>query len=296
MQLRSLEVFIAIVENGGFSKAAESLFVGQPALSKTIQKLEDELNVTLFDRTRKNAQLTDEGKVLYEKSKEVIGKVNNIPNALHEISINVSGELRIGIPQIIGSVFFPKVAYNFQHLYPNVTLSTKEEGSIIIETLVEQNELDIGFVVLPSLNSLDIELIFQENFVLCVSSNHSLAKLDNINLSELKEEEFILFDRSFALYNLIRNHCLSAGFSPKVAFQSTQWDLVLELVSAQLGITIIPKILASKLNGIDIKVISINNPKMLWNIGMITKKDAYKSHALKKFMKVVREVYPIPYP
>jgi len=293
MLIRSLEVFVAIVEKGGFSKAAEHLFVGQPALSKSIQKLESELNVTLFDRTTKKAQVTDEGKVLYEKSKDILEKIHQIPEALHRISDHVSGELRIGIPQIIGSVFFPKVAYQFLKQYPKVTMFTKEVGGIIIENLVEQNELDIGFVVLPTLNSLDVTSIFQEEFVLCVSSHHPLAKVDHINLFELKEETFILFDRSFALYNVIRNHCLRAGFSPKVAFQSTQWDLVLELVSAQLGITIIPKILTNKLNGIDISVIKMNDPDMMWNIGMITKKNAYKSHALRKFMEVVNEVYEL---
>lgn len=293
VQLRFLEVFVTVVEQGGFSKAANALYIGQPALSKTIQKLEQELNVILFDRTKKQIALTDEGNVLYSKSKEILAQVNSIADSLHEVSINISGELRVGIPQIIGSVFFPEVAYNFQKKYPNVLLNTTENGSVIVESLVDQGELDIGFVVLPTLNSLDVEMIFQEEFVLCVSNKHPLASLDHIDLHQLKDEKFILFDRSFSLYNLIRNHCINSGFSPDVAYQSTQWDLVLELVSAQLGITILPKTLTNKLNGVDIKVLSIDNPDMMWKIGIITKRDSYKSHALMKFIDVVRDVYQI---
>lgn len=291
MQLKSLEVFVAVVEKNGFTKAAEALYVGQPALSKTIQKLEQELNVALFDRTSKKIQLTDEGKLFYEKSKEILAKVNSIPEYLNELSQVISGEVKVGIPQIIGSVFFPQVAYRFMKRYPQVTLTTKEDGGVIIEKLVTQGELDIGFVVLPAANTLDAELIYQDKFVDCVSSKHPLAKAEKVKLSELKDEKFILFDKSFTLYNLIRNHCIESGFSPVSAFQSTQWDLVLELVSAQLGISIIPQKLANKLNDIDIVALPIIEPKMRWNIGIITKKNAYQSYALKEFINIVREIY-----
>ncbi len=291
MQLRALEVFVTVVEKNGFTRAAEALYVGQPALSKTIQKLEQDLNVTLFDRTSKKIQLTDEGKLLYEKSKEILAKINSIPESLNELSQVISGEVKVGIPQIIGSIFFPQIAYHFMKRYPNVTLTTKEDGGVIIEKLVTQGELDIGFVVLPAANTIEAELIYQDKFVVCVSSKHPLAKVQAVRLSELKDEKFILFDKSFALYNLIRNHCIESGFSPEVSFQSTQWDLVLELVSAQLGISIIPKKLTNKLNDIDIVALPIKEPNMRWNIGIITKKNAHKSYALQEFIKVVRDIY-----
>ncbi|RST59272.1 LysR family transcriptional regulator [Siminovitchia terrae] len=217
MQLRALEVFVTVVEKNGFTRAAEALYVGQPALSKTIQKLEQDLNVTLFDRTSKKIQLTDEGKLLYEKSKEILAKINSIPESLNELSQVISGEVKVGIPQIIGSIFFPQIAYHFMKRYPNVTLTTKEDGGVIIEKLVTQGELDIGFVVLPAANTIEAELIYQDKFVVCVSSKHPLAKVQAVRLSELKDEKFILFDKSFALYNLIRNRIrlFSRGFLSK---------------------------------------------------------------------------------
>ncbi|MCG7337436.1 LysR family transcriptional regulator [Sporosarcina sp. ACRSM] len=291
MQLRSLEVFVIIVEKNSFTKAAEALYVGQPALSKTIQKLEHELSVTLFDRSSKKIKLTDEGKLLYKMSKEILEKVQSIPESIGDLSDNIAGEVKVGIPQIIGSVFFPKVAYSFLHKYPNVSLSTKEAGGIIIENLVSQGELDIGFVVLPTVNSLDSEQIFQDKFVVCVSSKHPLAKEKEVRLSDLKNEKFIFFDKSFALYNLIKNHCIDSGFSPEISFQSTEWDLVLGLVSAQLGITVIPNELTNKLSDVDIVTLSIKEPEINWNIGIITRKNAYQSNALRAFIHTVRETY-----
>lgn len=293
MQLRSLEVFVAIVEEDGFTKAAETLYVGQPTLSKTIQKLEQELNVTLFDRSSKKIKLTDEGKLLYHMSKDVLAKVNSIPESIGELSNHIKGDVKVGIPQIIGSVFFPQVAYSFLNKYPETSLSTQEFGGIIIEKLVAQGELDIGFVVLPTEESLDAELIFRDQFVVCVSSKHPLAIEKEISLSDLKGQKFILFDKSFALHNLIKNHCIESGFTPEIVFESTEWDLVLGLVAVELGITIIPKKLTNKLSDIDIVSLSIKEPEMSWNIGMITKKNAYKSNALKAFIETVRETYQV---
>lgn len=293
MQLRSLEVFVTVAEQKSFTKAAEALYIGQPALSKTIQKLEQELSVTLIDRSSRRIELTNEGKLLYQKSKEILVKVHSIPEHLNEISQEIIGEVKVGIPQIIGSVFFPQVAYQFLESYPKVTIKTEEHGGVIVENLVTQGDLDIGFVVLPAANTLDAELIYQDKFVVCVSSKHPLSKMNEVSLSDLKNEKFIFFAKSFALYNLIRNHCLEAGFSPDIAFQSTQWDLVLELVSAQLGISIIPKKLSTKLNDVDIVILPISETKMSWDIGIITKKGTYQSPALKKFISMVRAIYSI---
>ena len=189
IQFRALEVFLTVVEKNSFTKAAETLYVGQPALSKTVQKLEEELNVKLFDRSSKKLQLTDEGKVLYQKSKDIIQKVNSIPDSLNEVSDVISGEVRVGIPQIIGTVFFPKIAYTFLQKFPKVTLLTEESGGVIIEKLVNKGELDIGLVVLPvSKNTLQSELFYQDEFVVCISEEHPMANLKEIYLGDLKDD------------------------------------------------------------------------------------------------------------
>lgn len=292
IQFRALEIFCTIVEYNGFTKAAEALYVGQPTLSKTVQKLEQLLNVTLFDRTNRQIQLTDAGKVVYQKSREILAQVDSIPIVLNELSNVVTGEIKIGVPPIIGTVFFPQIASVFLNKYPNVNITTKEAGGVIIENIVEESTLDLGLVVLPTINeSLDWELFYKDEFVLCVSSNHPVASYSKIDLISIKDENFILFDQSFALYKLIMDKCLESGFTPAVSFQSSQWDLILELVSAELGVTIIPKILTDRLTNINIVSIPIKKPDLVWRIGFITKKNAYKSYALKAFIKTIRETW-----
>lgn len=292
IQLKDLKIFVIVAENRSFTKAAEQLFVTQPSLSKSVQKLEKELNVILFDRSNRKLRLTDAGMIVYEKSKEILSTLENISVSLNELSDLVTGHLKIGLPQIIGTFFFPKIAQVYSRKFPGVTLEIKEEGGLIIEKLVEKGVLDIGFCVLPIRNkNLTSTLIYQDEFVLCVSSQHPLAKATSVSMNDLKEESFILFAKSFALHGLIVNACKSAGYVPRVAFESTQWDLVLELVSSQLGIALVPRILANKLNDVDIVSIPVTNPTIVWNIGIITNRHSYQTFALKEFINTVNALY-----
>lgn len=292
LQLKDLKILVEIAEQQSFTKAADLLYIAQPSLSKSIQKLEKELNVTLFDRSNRKIRLTDAGMIVYKKSKEVLSTLDSMVVSLDELSDLVTGHLKIGLPQLIGTFFFPKIAREYSTKYPGVKLEIKEEGGLITEKLVEKGELDIGFVVLPvNNNDLATTIIYQDRFVLCVSTQHLLANRSSISLEDLKEESFILFSKSFTLHGLIVNACKSVGYTPNISYESTQWDLVLELVAAQQGIALVPRILATKLNDIDIVSIPIKNPSIIWNIGIVINSKSNHSFALKEFIATVKNIY-----
>lgn len=292
MQLKDLQIFVAIAEHKSFTKAAEVLFIAQPSLSKSVQKLEKELDVILFDRSNRILRLTEAGEIVYEKSKTILSTLDSMATSIDELSELVTGNLKIGLSPIIGTLFFPKIAQAYTSKFPGVTIETVEEGTIVIGKQVEKGLLDIGFVILPIKNDIvKATSIYKDEFVLCVSPNHPLATLKTVSFADLKDEKFILFPRNWALYALVVQACKEAGFIPEKAFESAQWDLILELVSAEVGITVIPKILSSKLNDVDIVSIPITNPAITWNIGVITNANSYHSYALKEFVKVIGETY-----
>ena len=292
IQLRDLLIFVKVAENRSFTRASEVLFIAQPSLSKSVQKLEKELNVTLFDRSNRKLQLTEAGIIVFEKSRKIILTLESISTSIEELSELVTGTLTIGLSPIIGTLFFPKIAQSFTNEFPGVTIKTIEEGTIVIGKEVDRGLLDIGFVVLPIrnevLNSIEI---YRDTFVLCVSSDHPLSKMKTVSLTDLKNEKFILFPKNWALYALVVNACKDVGYIPEMAFESAQWDLILELVSAQIGITVIPRILATKLNEVDIVSIPITNPTISWSIGVVTKRNAYHSFALREFIKIINQTY-----
>ena len=120
------------------------------------------------------------------------------------------------------------------------------------------------------------------------SIRHSLAENEVIKLQQLKEESFILFNREFALHELIIQECRKAGFDPNIAYESSQWDLIAELVIAQLGITLLPKSIYAKMDKKEIKMIPLESSPM-WELGIITKKDSYLSFAVRALLRFLVE-------
>lgn len=291
-KIRDLNIFVTVVEERNFTRAGEKMFIAQPSISKSIQRLEDELNVALFDRRMRDVQLTDAGKMVYEHSKEILALTKRMQIGIEDLSDSTTGQLKIGLPQIIGTFIFPPVGKAYAEKYPGVVLRIEERGGLLTEKLVEKGELDVGFVVFPIDNPLlHAEQIYEDSFVLCVSASHPLANRKQMELHEVKGEPFIIFAKSFALHKIVMNACEQSGFTPHVVLESTQWDLVLELVSVQMGIAILPRVFADKLNHIEIASIPIANPVLKWKVGVITSNKYYQSAALKRFMETVHEIY-----
>lgn len=113
--------------------------------------------------------------------------------------------------------------------------------------------------------------------------------LPSIILHELQDEKFILFQKDFTLHDYIIQACEQVGFTPSISYLSSQWDLIIELVSSKLGITLLPGLIYEKQNNDNITIVRLKNPALYWNLGVITKKDAYHSFALRKLVQMLKE-------
>ncbi|MEK4485072.1 LysR family transcriptional regulator [Psychrobacillus sp. FSL H8-0484] len=287
MELRDIKSFIEVANQRSFTKATEYSYLSQPSLSKAVKKLEEELHVKLFDRSTRHLELTDAGKIVYRQGKQALNLLNELPNLLNELIEIDTGEIKIGIPPLIGTLFFPNIARTFHDQYPNVKLELVELGAKLIEQLVEESKIDVGLIVLP-IDELEFNVypFINDEFVLYINQDHPLANRTSIALSELKDEQFIIFTKDFALHDFIINTCKEAGFTPTISYKSSQWDLILELVASNLGITLLPKSIFEKQNNPIIKTISLQKPSLLWQLAIVTKKDAYQSFALRKFLQM----------
>ena len=287
MEFKNIKAFIEVANHMSFTKAAEHSYLSQPSLSKAVKKLEEELNVLLFNRSTRQLSLTDAGEIVYKQGKQALSSLNELPSLLDELIGAASGDIKIGMPPLIGTLFFPKIARKFHEQYPNVNIELSELGAKVIEDLVEDGQIDAGIIVLPTDDTIfNIHPFIEDEFVLFVHRDHSLADRGAVAISELKDEKLILFSKSFTLHNYIINACKEAGFNPIISYESSQWDLIIELVASKLGITLLPKSIIEKQSNANIKMIPLQTPPLLWKLGIITKKDTYHSFALKKFMEM----------
>jgi DNA-binding transcriptional LysR family regulator len=289
MDIKQLQYFIEVAKYNSFTKAAEQLFITQPTISKMIKNLEDELGVVLFDRSRKKLILTDAGRIIYEQALLVDKAFHNLESEMDNLFGLKKGHIRIGLPPIFDPRLFPKLVGSFHEKYPAITFELMEDGSKKIEEEVANHELDIGVVVLPTNNDVFQYFSFmEEDLRLIVHPTHPLADLEEVNLSELSKESFIIFNKDFVLHDRIISSCNQAGFNPHIISKSSQWSFIEEMVSCKLGVSLLPESICSHLTT-KVKTIKVMNPSIGWNLAIIWSKDQYLSFAAKEWLRFTKE-------
>ncbi|WP_026695877.1 LysR family transcriptional regulator [Peribacillus kribbensis] len=290
MEIKHLEYFIEVTRTGSFTSAAENLFITQPALSRIIKSLEEEIGTPLFIRTRKKMILTDAGRVLLKHALIIEKQLQLMDAELDRMLIFKKRHIRIGLPTITNSIFFSRLIASFHREYPDVTFQLEEDGSKRIEEKVVNDLLDFGVVVLPEkVENLHYYRFVHEKLRVVIPADHHLSGKDQVSLDELKDEKFIMFNRDFELRNLVLNACKAVGFHPKIISETSQLDFIQEMIASNLGITLLPESTTQELNR-GLQSIPVISPEIEWNLAIIWKKDAYLSQVSKEFIRFARMI------
>ncbi|QQZ09737.1 cidABC operon transcriptional activator CidR [Heyndrickxia vini] len=286
MDVQHLKYFVAVAKEGNFTKAAQKLYVSQPTISKMVKSIEEELGVVLFDRTGKQAKLTDAGEVILVQAQNIIRSFENLSSELDDLMQLKKGNIHIGLPPMVGSRFFPKVIQEFHKKYPHITVQLVEDGAKRVERDVGNGTLDLGVVVLPVSEEIFHTFSFvNENLMLLTHPDHPLSKNKSVSLSELEHESFILFEKDFALHDRIIRECVRSGFQPNIIYESSQWDFISEMVIANLGVALLPETICRQINQKQVSIIPLTNPAIPWNLGIIWRKDRYLSFAAREWIR-----------
>jgi len=293
MDIRHLQYFLEVARHNSFTKAAESLYITQPTISKMVRNLEEELGVELFERLGKRVVLTDAGWVLYSQAEVMVKSFESMTVHIHELMELKKGRIRIGLPPMVGANFFPRVIGKFCEQYPGIVLELLEVGSKKVEADVASGMLDSGVVLLP----IDEEVFESYSFVnediqVVVHPTHRLAARQEVSLAELTDERFLLFHEDFALHSRIIDACVRVGFHPQVIYKSSQWDFLSEMVAANIGITLLPQTICSELEPERFRILSLVDPEIKWHLGMIWRKNAYLSYATREWIRFTQGMLP----
>lgn len=291
MTIKQLTYFLTIAKYESFTKASKELYISQSALSKSIKTFEFELGTTLIDRTSKKFKLTSEGRILFTNGNIALISINKKLDQLKDSISTESGEITIGVPPVISTIYFTFIVNKFQTLYPDIKLNIVEQGANNIKCIVNKGDIDIGVIILPFENNVDYNIypVFIADCCLVVSKKHPLSKENEVELSCLKNENFIILNSSYMLYDRIHELCNLAGFNPILKSTSSQWDYIVEMVSLNQGITILPRLIVEKYHSKQIKLLTIKNPIFPWNIALIIKKNKYISKPLKLFIEFCKK-------
>lgn len=295
MDIRHLEYFSEVAKHLSFTKASQTLHVSQPSISKAIKNLEGELGVPLFYRSSKQLELTDAGKAVLMNAKIVLNAFKNLTLELTDLMELNSGEIRIGIPPIVGAAFFSKIISYFKEKYPLIKITLTEVGTKKIKQGVDDGSLDIGLIcTLPAQGSnFEIINVIKDPLRLIVHSGHPLASKKTVHFSDLKNEPFILYRKDFTLYDLIIKECSKNDFQPNIVCESSQKDFLLGMVEGKMGVALLPSKICENLNSKEISVLPFERSAVDLELGLIWKKEKYLSFAVREFISTSQQYLAI---
>ena len=242
MDLRQLRYFLTVSEELHFGRAAERLGIAQPPLTLTIQKLERELGCELFLRGRQT-QLTEAGTKLAEEARLVLDQAEHAAESTRRVARGESGELRVGVPPSVMLTKLPAAIRMYRLRYPKVAFTLREMGTAAIERALVDRTIDLGFLrESRGPQSLRSDLFLTEPLVAVLPAIHPLAKQKALRLQALRKEPFVFFPRRIgpAFYDVLLGECGDAGFVPNIVQEATQWQTVISLVEAGMGVSVAP--------------------------------------------------------
>jgi DNA-binding transcriptional LysR family regulator len=295
MELRRLEHFIAVAEEGSFTRAARRIHLVQSGLSVSIRALEEELGATLFDRTTHRVQLTNAGRALLPEARATIAAAQRARDAVDAVNGGLAGVLHVGILQSLSIIDLASLLARFRHERPGVALHPKasDGGSTELVAQVASGELDLAFVSLPSRSYPGVSLtpLASEPISLAVPPGHRLESRSVVKLTELEGETFVETPGGWGTRLVTEQALAMAGVQRVVSVQVADFATLTELVRAEVGLGFVPR--STMGDSPRVTLIPIE-PEVTWNISLALPSTRPSSAAARAFTDMVHGTWPEP--
>ncbi|NLQ18328.1 LysR family transcriptional regulator [Marinomonas sp. M1K-6] len=287
MDIKPLRYFIAIAKTESFTKAAQQLSVAQPAVSMAIKKLEMDLGLTLIHRADRNVGLTDEGKKLLIHAEKIIQATDDALLEMSELKGLSQGEVRVGIPSMLGSYYFPPILMAFHHKYPTITLKVIEGGTWQLQKMLENGELDLSVIVAETLpDGLETQALIREEMLVTVATDHPFSQLKSISPERFFDEELVMFKEGYFHRRIVDKLAKDYHRTPKIGFETNLIPLIKSITQQGFGIS---TLLAMVIEDDDELITRPFEPAIWLDLGIAWRKDSYLSKANRAFLEFVSE-------
>lgn len=282
MNLRDLKYIVAVAETKSFVKAAEQCFVSQPTLSMQIKKLENSLNIKIFERNNKHVLVTEIGKQVIETAKRILQDAEHISILAKHEQDPFAGDFTLGAFPTIAPYILPKLIPLIKKKLPNLRLILVEEKTDILLHKLKTGLIDAALLAGPIHDeSLIAEKLFDDEFKLAVATNHPLAEQTIINPDELTNQPLLLLDEGHCLRDQALQFCQLSGIDEEQNVRATSLETLRQMVIAGTGITFIPTI-AIQNNDDNIRYIPFEEPKPKRTIYLVSRQTNPRTELIKQ--------------
>jgi DNA-binding transcriptional LysR family regulator len=283
--VHQLEYFVAVAEEGQFTRAAARLRVAQPSVSAQIRQLERSLGTRLLHRGAGPVRVTDAGNELLPLARRVLADLDDVEQAMVELAGLRRGQLAVGATPSLSAWLLPTILGRFHDQYPGVSLTVTEQGSRHLVRGLEAGVLDLALAILPLPQpTLQSQRLAVEELVVVTATDHELAGRTSTRIAELKDVALVMFREGYDLRNSTLAAFAAIGSQPTVAVEGGEMGSVLALVAEGLGAAIVPSIVATDPH---LHVLTLRSPKLYREIGLVRRQDRVPSRAAEAMCDVI---------
>lgn len=290
MNLREMRYIIELAKTKHMTHAANNLYISQPALYKSIRKVESELDTTLFYKKGNELLPTDTGKIVIENSQNILKMATHMENAITATKNLNQGEVRIGFTSVVGTIYLPDLLVRFKEKYPGIQLHMIEEGGARLADMAENGELDIAIVLRPVYSEVLNEIpIVRDQIAVCVPEGHPWYDKTEITIQDFERMPFITFNEHFSVYKLIMERFRKANLRPIIEFAGADGQFLYKYALSSKMVSIMPKpMIEMYCNNDPIRIIPFS-PFFPWELCLIFPKNTFLSSASKALITFIQE-------
>lgn len=289
MDIKDMKAFFSVVEEGNISHAATRLKVAQPALSRQMKRLEEQLRVQLFERGSRKIRLTEEGKLLYARVEHILGMIEGTMRELGEIGNGISGAIHLGTITTSGALILPELIDKFHGKYPKITFQIWESDGARILELLNNRIIEIAITRTEGDKNLyeSIELP-EEPLILIMNKDFAGGKKESMRLLELKEKPLIV---PLRWADILREKCRQQGFEPNLVCVSDSIVQDVLCVKRGIGIALLPKAAENLFANEDVVSLKLVDPEITSKTVVSWLKNQRLSAASKHFIDLFQEMF-----
>ncbi|QYK04557.1 LysR family transcriptional regulator [Shewanella zhangzhouensis] len=291
MDLRAIRYFMEVVDAGGFAKASEKVHLTQPALSKAVRLLEESLDLQLIERGKRGVhlRLTPAGEVVYRHGLALLATRDDMLAELEAMRSLRGGRLKFGLAPLGSAELFAPVIARFRSLYPKIDMQLLVRGGIEQTNALRKGEIELA----TGITALDSEFeglrIRKDPMVVVLPKQHRLAHRQELRLQELADTAQILFEREYALHQLVFEACERAGFIPANVTRVSHPDFGIALVAAGTGAMILPSYIAERHAVAGVIAVPLKEADLHWELSIFWRRGQPLSFAAEAMIALVRE-------
>lgn len=291
MNLRDLQYVVTVSELQSFSQAAEQCHVSQPTLSNQIKKLEDYLNIAIFERTNKRVMLTQAGSEIVNAARKMLREAENIREIAAGARDPLAGKFRLGAFPTLSPYLFPEIVPELKSHFPDLRLILIEEKTSDLLTRLKSGEIDAALLALPVQDDQFLSTpLFDDPFLLAVPDSHILAKKQDVTLNDLHQGKLMLLEEGHCLRDQALDVCHLQDFPVEEDFYATSLETLRQMVRAGTGMTFMPRIAISSMKDhTGISYIPFKEPAPFRTIGLVWRKTSVRKELIKQMVDMIKK-------